>query len=93
MSRSDRGAPGDARAAGCDLAVLQAVAEAAGLYRRLALVPFGEITEYKPRSVLEPGSDPRASGGRSPMDQPDQKPPAEWRLVFQDPPPEPITSG
>jgi ribosomal protein S18 acetylase RimI-like enzyme len=38
----------DARAAGCDLAVLQAAAEGVGLYRRLGFVGFGEITEYKP---------------------------------------------
>jgi ribosomal protein S18 acetylase RimI-like enzyme len=41
----------DARATGCDLAVLQAAAEGVGLYRRLGFVGFGEITEYKPRSV------------------------------------------
>jgi hypothetical protein len=38
----------DARTAGCDLAVLQATSEAAGLYRRLGFVAYGEITEYKP---------------------------------------------
>jgi GNAT superfamily N-acetyltransferase len=41
----------DARAAGCDLAVLQAASEGAGLYRRLGFAAFGEITEHKPRSV------------------------------------------
>ncbi|HUF35528.1 MAG TPA: GNAT family N-acetyltransferase [Gemmatimonadales bacterium] len=38
----------DAKAAGCDLAVLQAAPDGVGLYRRLGFVPFGEITEYKP---------------------------------------------
>ena len=38
----------DSRAAGCDLAVLQAAAAGVGLYRRLGFLPFGEITEYKP---------------------------------------------
>ena len=37
----------DARAAGCDLAVLQATSEGAGLYRRLGFVEYGKITEYK----------------------------------------------
>jgi ribosomal protein S18 acetylase RimI-like enzyme len=38
----------DARAAGCDLAILQAAAEGVGLYRRLGFDSFGTITEYKP---------------------------------------------
>lgn len=37
----------DARAVGCDLAVLQATPEGAGLYRRLGFVAYGEIAEYK----------------------------------------------
>ncbi len=37
----------DARAAGCDLGVLQAAAAGVGIYRRLGFVSFGEITEYK----------------------------------------------
>ena len=41
----------DARAAGCDLAVLQAAPEGVGLYRRLGFAAFGEITEYKPITV------------------------------------------
>lgn len=41
----------DARAAGCDLAVLQAAAAGVGLYRRLGFTPFGDITEYKPAEV------------------------------------------
>jgi ribosomal protein S18 acetylase RimI-like enzyme len=39
----------DARAAGCDLGVLQAAEAGVGLYRRLGFASFGEITEYKPR--------------------------------------------
>ncbi len=38
----------DARAAGCDLGVLQAAAAGVGIYRRLGFASFGEITEYKP---------------------------------------------
>ena len=38
----------DARAAGCDLGVLQAAEEGVGLYRRLGFEAFGGITEYKP---------------------------------------------
>ena len=38
----------DARAAGCDLGVLQAAEAGVGLYRRLGFRPFGGITEYKP---------------------------------------------
>jgi ribosomal protein S18 acetylase RimI-like enzyme len=38
----------DARASGCDLAVLQAAPAGVGVYRRLGFEPFGEITEYKP---------------------------------------------
>ena len=38
----------DAKAAGCDLAVLQAAPAGVGLYRRLGFAPFGVITEYKP---------------------------------------------
>jgi ribosomal protein S18 acetylase RimI-like enzyme len=41
----------DARAAGCDLAVLQAAAAGVGVYRRLGFKPFGEVTEFKPRSL------------------------------------------
>jgi hypothetical protein len=41
----------DACAAGCDLAVLQAAAAGVGLYRRLGFMAFGEVTEYKPRSI------------------------------------------
>ena len=41
----------DACAAGCDLAVLQAAAAGVGLYSRLGFTAFGEITEYKPRSI------------------------------------------
>ena len=41
----------DARACGCDLAVLQAAPDGIGIYRRLGFRPFGDITEYKPRSV------------------------------------------
>ncbi len=41
----------DACTAGCDLAVLQAAAAGVGLYGRLGFVAFGEITEYKPRSI------------------------------------------
>jgi ribosomal protein S18 acetylase RimI-like enzyme len=37
----------DARAAGCDLGVLQAAAAGVGIYRRLGFASFGEITEYK----------------------------------------------
>jgi ribosomal protein S18 acetylase RimI-like enzyme len=37
----------DARAAGCDLAVLQAAPAGVGLYGRLGFASFGEITEYK----------------------------------------------
>jgi ribosomal protein S18 acetylase RimI-like enzyme len=37
----------DARAAGCDVGVLQAAPEGVGVYRRLGFVPFGDITEYK----------------------------------------------
>lgn len=36
------------RAAGCDLAVIQAAREGVGLYRRLGFAAFGEITEYMP---------------------------------------------
>jgi ribosomal protein S18 acetylase RimI-like enzyme len=43
----------DAKAAGCDLAVLQAASAGVGLYHRLGFVTFGEITEYKPRSIAE----------------------------------------
>lgn len=39
----------DARAAGCDLGVLQAAEAGIGLYRRLGFRAFGRITEYKPR--------------------------------------------
>jgi ribosomal protein S18 acetylase RimI-like enzyme len=46
----------DARADGCDLAVLQAAPGAVGIYRRLGFTPFGRITEYKPPSAGgEPG--------------------------------------
>ena len=38
----------DARAAGCDLAVLQAAPEGIGLYQRVGFEEFGEITEFKP---------------------------------------------
>ena len=39
----------DARAAGCDLGVLQAAEAGLGLYRRIGFRSFGGITEYKPR--------------------------------------------
>ena len=35
---------------GCDLGVLQAAPEGVSIYRRLGFRPFGEITEFKPRS-------------------------------------------
>jgi ribosomal protein S18 acetylase RimI-like enzyme len=38
----------DARAAGCDLGVLQAAEAGVGMYRRLGFASFGQITEYKP---------------------------------------------
>ena len=38
----------DARAAGCDLAILQASADGVGIYRRLGFETYGGITEYKP---------------------------------------------
>jgi hypothetical protein len=41
----------DGRDRGCDLGVLQAAPEGVGLYRRLGFTPFGDITEYKPRSA------------------------------------------
>lgn len=41
----------DARTGGCDLAVLQAAPDGVGIYRRLGFRPFGDITEYKPRSA------------------------------------------
>jgi len=40
----------DARERGCDLAVLQAAPDGVSIYRRLGFSPFGDITEYKPRS-------------------------------------------
>ena len=40
----------DARERGCDLGVLQAAPEGVSIYRRLGFRPFGEITEFKPRS-------------------------------------------
>ena len=40
----------DARKRGCDLGVLQAAPEGVSIYRRLGFRPFGEITEFKPRS-------------------------------------------
>ena len=41
----------DARERGCDLGVLQAAPEGVSIYRRLGFRPFGEITEFKPRSA------------------------------------------
>lgn len=38
----------DARAAGCDLAVLQAAPDGVSIYRRLGFAAYGDITEYKP---------------------------------------------
>ena len=35
---------------GCDLGVLQAAPEGVSIYRRLGFRPFGEMTEFKPRS-------------------------------------------
>ena len=40
----------DARAEGLDLAVLQASAAGAGVYRRIGFQEFGGITEYKPET-------------------------------------------
>lgn len=40
----------DALARGCDLGVLQAAPEGVSIYRRLGFRPFGDITEFKPRS-------------------------------------------
>jgi ribosomal protein S18 acetylase RimI-like enzyme len=39
-----------ALARGCDLGVLQAAPEGVSIYRRLGFRPFGDITEFKPRS-------------------------------------------
>jgi ribosomal protein S18 acetylase RimI-like enzyme len=41
----------DARAEGLDLAVLQASAAGAGVYRRIGFEEFGGITEYKPEAT------------------------------------------
>ena len=40
----------DALARGCDLGVLQAARDGVSIYRRLGFRPFGDITEFKPRS-------------------------------------------
>jgi ribosomal protein S18 acetylase RimI-like enzyme len=40
----------DAHERGCDLGVLQAAPEGVSIYTRLGFRPFGEITEFKPRS-------------------------------------------
>jgi ribosomal protein S18 acetylase RimI-like enzyme len=48
--------PHHARAAGCDLGVLQAAEAGVGLYRRLGFRPFGGITEYKPSPGKQFGS-------------------------------------
>jgi len=51
----------DARERGCDLAVLQAAPEGVSIYRRMGFRPFGEITEFKPRSDDTAG---KGTGGR-----------------------------
>jgi ribosomal protein S18 acetylase RimI-like enzyme len=46
----------DARAAGCDLGVLQAAEAGVGLYRRIGFRPFGAITQDTPRAGKQLGA-------------------------------------
>jgi hypothetical protein len=39
----------EARATGCEFAILLAAADGVRVYHRLGFTTFGDITEYKPR--------------------------------------------